>query len=325
MRRCAVCLVLGLLLGMPLLWGAEDDGAIPPATHSETRTIGEANSLRFKSLSTFCLDANENLLACDSGASDIKVVSPDGKVQGVWKLDFKPYAIHHCPDSTVYVGGKGVLATLDRAGKVVRKVEAKDGNFPDQKVSGLTVTDKHVFAAFGRGWSTRSQSDLYRFDLDFSNPKAIAKDLRACCQRCDLVSRNGFVYVAENSRRRVVKYDSEGKLIASWGRASRTDVEGFGSCCNPMNLCFGADGSLYTSESGLGRVKRYTPDGKFLGVVGCVGTARFSRAGGLAASCSNIAIAVSKDGRRVYVQDVQKNLIRVLEAVRPTTQPAKGE
>ena len=53
-------------------------------------------------------------------------------------------------------------------------------------------------------------------------------------------------------------------------------------------------------------------DGKFLGLVGEVGVLRFSRAGGTAASCSNITVAVSLDGKRVFVQDVTKNVIRVL-------------
>ena len=67
-----------------------------------------------------------------------------------------------------------------------------------------------------------------------------------------------------------------------------------------------------TALMGLGRIKRYTPKGKFLGLVGYVAVPRFRRPGPVAASCSNIAIAVSKDAARVYVQDVKRNLIRVL-------------
>ena len=70
-----------------------------------------------------------------------------------------------------------------------------------------------------------------------------------------------------------------------------------------MNLCFDAGGLLYTSESGMGRVKRYTSDGKFVDLVGYVGTDRFWNRSGLASSCSNIAIAATPDGERVYVMD----------------------
>jgi sugar lactone lactonase YvrE len=80
-----------------------------------------------------------------------------------------------------------------------------------------------------------------------------------------------------------------------------------------MNLCFGPDGSLYTSESGLGRVKRHTPDGKLIELVGYSDVTRFTRAGRLAASCSNIAIGLSPDGKRIYVQDLKENTIHILE------------
>jgi len=143
--------------------------------------------------------------------------------------------------------------------------------------------------------------------------KLDADGLRGCCQRCDLVARDGIVYLAENTAHRVVLFDPEGNVLDKWGTKSRTELEGFGSCCNPMNLGFDAGGTLYTAESGLGRVKRYTTDGRFLGLVGYVGVDRFTSAGRLAASCSNIAIAVTPEGDRVYVVDLKNNLIRVLQ------------
>jgi hypothetical protein len=79
-----------------------------------------------------------------------------------------------------------------------------------------------------------------------------------------------------------------------------------------MNLCFGPEGELYTAESGLGRIKRYTPDGKFLGLVGYAGVERFNRRGRLAASCSNITVAVDEDASRIYVLDFKNNIIRIL-------------
>jgi sugar lactone lactonase YvrE len=128
----------------------------------------------------------------------------------------------------------------------------------------------------------------------------------------DIVAKDDVLYVAENSRYRVLRCDRQGKILSKWGNRDRKNIEGFGSCCNPMNLCFGPEGELYTAESGLGRIKRYTPDGKFLGLVGYVGVERFNRRGRLAASCSNITIALSKDTSRIYILDFKKNIIRVL-------------
>ncbi|MBL7044586.1 MAG: hypothetical protein ISR77_38525 [Pirellulaceae bacterium] len=182
-----------------------------------------------------------------------------------------------------------------------------------KRISGIAVTDRDIFVAFGSGWSLGSKSKLYRFDLELQNPQALAEGLRGCCQRCDIKSREGVVYLAENSAHRVVLYDREGNVLKKWGERGRDDLKTFGACCNPMNICFDGQGVLYTTESGLGRVKRYTPDGEFIDLVGYVGTERFWHGSGLAASCSNMAIAVTGDGRRVYVMDYKHNRIRVLE------------
>ena len=175
------------------------------------------------------------------------------------------------------------------------------------------MTDQDVFVAFGSGWSLGSKSKLYRFDLALENPEPLADGLRGCCQRCDIKSHNGVLYLAENSAHRVVHYDREGNVLTKWGERGRNDLKTFGACCNPMNLCFDGHGVIYTAESGLGRIKRYTKDGQFLGLVGYVGTERFWNGSGLAASCSNMAIAVTNDGQRVYVMDYKNSQIRILE------------
>jgi sugar lactone lactonase YvrE len=120
----------------------------------------------------------------------------------------------------------------------------------------------------------------------------------------DIQSKDGKLYAAENGRFRVARYDREGTVEATWGERARDGVEGFGSCCNPMNVRFGADGNLYTSEASVGRIKRYTPDGKFLGVVG---TAR------IVPGCKHVAIGMDPKGKRFYMLDITRNQIVVME------------
>jgi sugar lactone lactonase YvrE len=263
-------------------------------------------------------------LACDEGAQEIKVIDPAGKQVATIKLDFGPEAIDVAADGTIYCGGEGQLAKLDKAGQVLQTVPVPENIASTMaskrrmmsrkpRISGIAVSGEDVFVAFGSGWSLGSKSKLFRFDRELQNPKLLAEGLRGCCQRCDIVVRDEVLYLAENSAHRVVLFDRQGEIGGKWGARSRTELEGFGACCNPMNLCFGSDGVLYTAESGLGRVKRYSTDGKFLGLVGYVGVQRFTSAGHLAASCSNIAVAVTDDGKQVYVMDYKNNLIRVLQ------------
>jgi len=285
------------------------------ASHKEISPIGTTKETKFKALSTFCMDGKGNLLGCDPKDKLIKVISGDGKLLDTWNLDFAPFSIVSCPDGGAYIAGTGVVIKVDAKGKVVKTADISGMPPGKGKASGIAFTKKDVFVCFGTGWSLRSLSTIIRFSRDLEEPKIIAESLHGCCQRLDIVARDGFLFVAENARHRVLKMDREGKFLTKWGKRDRMGAKGFGSCCNPMNLCFGDDGVLFTSESGLGRVKRYTPDGKYLGLVGHVGVERFNRAGRQAASCSNIPVAVSKDQSRIYVLDFTANIIRVMAKI----------
>ena len=319
-------LIVGVLTALPCPATGADDTRFDPGAESATHVEIDPLEVKFQRLSTLCLHTNGTLLAGDEQARQIKVIDPSGNQVATIELEFAPESIDVADDGTIYCGGQGHVAMLEEAGKVLKTAtipEEKETPGPDkeppkrrnrpQRVSGIAVSDNDVFVAYGSTWSLRSTSNLYRFDRQLSDPKRIAEDLRGCCQRCDIVARDGVVYIAENTRHRVVITDREGKQQGKWGQRSRSGPEGFAACCNPMNLCFDAEGVLYTSESGSGRVKRYTTDGKMLSLVGYVATQRFERAGHLASSCSNIAIAVTPDGNRVYVMDYKNNLVRVLQ------------
>jgi len=270
------------------------------------------------------LHPNGDLLAGDGEAKCIKVISPAGQQTATHQLEFAPESVNVAPDGTIYCGGDGQLAKMTVEGEIVatatmpkpattEESPRRRGSSRAQRVSGIAVMGDDVFVAFGAGWSMGSKSKLFRFDRDLENPTMVAEGLRGCCQRCDIVARDGILYLAENTVHRVVAMNRDGEVQKRWGERSRTELAGFGSCCNPMNLEFDAENVLYTSESGRGRIKRFSTDGEFLGLVGYVGVERFNRAGRTASSCSNIAIAVTPDGKRVYVMDFKNSLIRVLQ------------
>lgn len=300
---------------------AAGDVGAETASHVES---GPPLSVHFDTLASFCMTPTWTLLACDSRTQLITAIEEDGAARELVHLDFGPEGIEVAGDGTIFTGCGTTLAKLSPDGTVLKTVAAptdiatdiprrRRGSGHANRISGMAVTDNFLFVTFGSGWSTGAKAKLFRFDLDLENPTVIAEGLRGCCQRCDITSRGNRLYLAENAAFRGVCYDESGNILNKWGTKSRTGLEGFGSCCNPMNVCFGSDGNLYTSESGVGRVKRYTPDGTFLGLVGYTGVARFSRAGQQAAACSNIAVAVGRDGDRVYVMDYKTNQIRVLQ------------
>ena len=290
------------LAGLPRGAYSADSPAMP--SHKEMECIGASKETKFESLSSFCLNSDGNLMCCDDKASLIKIITPAGKLLKTWKLPFGPHRIHCAGDGTIYVGGDDVIARLDKDGKVTAKVEANGTNFPKARISGIATTDKHVFISIGSGWSLRAIGVICRFDRDLGAPKEIARDLKGCCQRLDLAAKDGILYVAENARKRILLFDVEGKVLSSWDRASRDDVEGFGSCCNPMNIRFGPGGEVFTSESNLGRIKRFQPDGQFLGIAAEVK---------IVPGCKHVAIGVSSDGKRLYLLDITRSHIVALD------------
>lgn len=180
-----------------------------------------------------------------------------------------------------------------------------------RQASSISATDDQVFVAtravVGYGFA------VWKTDGDFAGGEQIISGLSGCCGQMDVKANDDGLFVAENSKHRVCRYDQDGKVICNWGRGARSGIEGFGSCCNPMNVAFGPEGAIYTAEDNTGRIKRYSPDGELLGLVGSVD---------LVPGCKNCSIAVSDDGDRVFMLDITRGHIVRMDRYKPGETPA---
>jgi hypothetical protein len=170
-----------------------------------------------------------------------------------------------------------------------------------QRIHAITVGERDVYIATamskGYGYS------VWRMGLDFSGAEQIVEGLSGCCGQMDIQARGDELFVAENSRHRVLKYSREGKKLAQFGSRERAGAGGgFGGCCNPMNLCFTSDGSVLTAES-EGKVRCFTADGKYEGLCG---------AAKVSGGCKNVAVGTSKDGKHIFFYDLQGSKIVVM-------------
>ncbi len=183
------------------------------------------------------------------------------------------------------------------------------------KVPGLAVSGQDVFVAVAalKGYGY----DIYRMDHNFYNPRPIVSGLRGCCGQMDIQTSKGELYVAENSRHRVCRFDRDGKSLATWGQKSRSGQDGFSGCCNPMNLRFGMDGEVLTAESGIGAIKRFSPDGEYLGLLGHAE---------LRGGCKHVAIAMTSDRKTLFMLDITRSRIAVLKEKTSTadTEPSSS-
>jgi len=90
---------------------------------------------------------------------------------------------------------------------------------------------------------------------------------------------------------------------------------------NLVTFCMDGDGNLLACDAGASRIVKLDPEGKTLAtckldfapwaIHACPEGVVYV-AGRLAASCSNITLAVNKDASHIYVLDFKNNIIRVL-------------
>jgi hypothetical protein len=168
-------------------------------------------------------------------------------------------------------------------------------------VTSIAVSGNDVFLACPMAKATGYA--VWRTDLDFGNPKRIVEGLAGCCSQMDIKAKDGEIWIAHNARHKVDHFDREGKKLSSFGKTDRVNPDGFGGCCEPKNLRFGADGELYACESGPPTcVKRFTTDGEFKGVVAIAPWT---------SGCVRVTTEVSADGGKFFVLHSDENSIQV--------------
>jgi len=174
-----------------------------------------------------------------------------------------------------------------------------------RRISGIAINEQDVFICCQppKGYGFQ----VWRGDQNLENFKMIVPSLRGCCGNMDIQAHGDKLYAAENSRKKVVVFDRDGEKLASWGGSGRDGLgENFGSCCNPMNIRFDHEGNVLTSESNVGVVKRFTPEGEFLGRVGRVE---------IIPGCKHVAIGVADNSQKVYMLDITRSHIVLMEPI----------
>ena len=115
------------------------------------------------------------------------------------------------------------------------------------------------------------------------------------------VSDDGMVYVADTWNHRIVKFDSDGKFVDSWG--SFGDGVDLYSMWGPREVAIGPAGLVYVSDTGNKRVSVFTQDG--------VGVRQVGKGGVLQGELEEpVGLVVGDDGS-VYVADTWNARIQV--------------
>lgn len=215
-------------------------------------------------------------------------------------------------------------------------------------INTISVSGQDVYVVTGE--SAGYGYAVWRLDHELQDSTKVLSELRGCCGQMDVFANGDELFVAENTSHRVGRYSRDGELLGTIGQrlapqprlqvkavvklktrvASENEAEeapaegeeapeaeaevGFGGCCNPMNVCVGRDGLVYTAES-EGIIRCFKDNGDYIGLV-----ARAELTGG----CKNVEIAVSPDANRVYFCDLPGQRILILSREEPSSETARN-
>jgi hypothetical protein len=280
------------------------------------------------------VDEQQGKTADVAEPAEIRVLSPMGNPITSWPMEQKVQAICVGRDGAIFAAGNGRILRLDQTGKVIAsavspvadvpvvmgpdideilKAMHRDNDAERAKMkthlterradfTGIAVTDQDVFVCVPTPNDFTFR--VYRFDHDLKESKLIVEKLRGCCGQMDIQAYGGNLWVPHNSRHRVECHDRDGKEVAQFGQAGRTKPQQFGGCCEPKNLRFTSNGDIIAAESGPPTcLKRFSQDGKFLGVLGMVSASK--------GDCVRVTVEVSPDQTRFYMLDTTKDAIHV--------------
>lgn len=232
------------LLTAPLLVAAvlttgNSDAADPPADGPPVKFLLEWGSNgvepgEFDAPVAIAVNRQDEVLATDFYNGRVQKFDTQGKLLKVMPVGDFPGGLAVDADGTFYISHFG-------AGRANE----------ERKVDRITVhgPDGTLLREWGR-FGTASG--------EFDEPGGVA------------ITQDGRVYVADQTNRRVQVFDRLGKFLFEWGKYG-VEPGQFGGNSNPKSRVGGpqfvaidSHGDIYTTEASVGRIQRFTAEGKFL-------------------------------------------------------------
>lgn len=190
----------------------------------------------------------------------------------------------------IWVIGTNYLQAISREGAMLLKKEL------DKSPTSITVYHSDIYIAFG--------DEIRRFGEDGSQVAAWAR-LGDSTLITGLAANDSLLYAADAGKRRVLKYKTDGTLLAEIdGKRETGDLHGFIIPSPYFDLGFAPDGELWVVNPGKHAFENYTPDGRLRGYWSK------SSAGidGFSGCCGPAQIAILPDGSFVTAE---KGLVRI--------------
>ena len=275
-------------LNRPLGLAVSSDGTIYVAEESNNRISVFDNSGEFSSVmgqveagslltrpNAVALGPDGNIYVADTWNYQVKVMSPEGEVINQWgepgeyglaaKTD-PVYGFWGPRDIVVDQAGRVYVA--DTGNKRVR-VYSSDGVFirdigsggsnPGQldEPAGLALhPDGRLFVA--DYWNRRISVFASDGEFRYSFPVRAWYDEQGNRPYLAVDAQRDMIYVTDPDAGRVLVYDTTGNCLGSFGQPSREGVDAT-QFRTTAGIATDAQGNVYVSDSGTGRVLKYSP------------------------------------------------------------------
>lgn len=191
-------------------------------------------------------------------------------------------------DGRLYVGLRDHVKVFDATGEQKASWDSRGGK---AFLTGIAVADEDVFVADSGNRVVLHYKTSGKFEKEIGGFTLPSPHLDVA------VGERGLLWVNNPGKLRLEGYTFRGERELTWGEHS-SKIQDFCGCCNPTNVALLPDGRFVTSEKGIARVKTYTSDGKFEGVV--AGVELFTR------KTEGLDLAVDSRGRILVLDPVAK-------------------
>lgn len=238
-----------------------------------------------------------------AGKDSVIILNASGKAEIKFKIEGVAQCISLDEKGMIYLGMQNHIELWNNSGKQTAKWNSCGA---EAVITSLAVSGENIFAA------DAGQKVVYRFNkkgelmnkIGLKDPATGIPGFIVPSAYFDLgIGMDGNLWVVNPGRHSFEKYDFEGNLLSSWGKASMA-MDGFCGCCNPSNFAIIYDSLFVTSEKAIERVKIYNSDGSFRCLVATPDQ--------FEAGTKGLDLAVDTNNR-ILVLDPVKKLVRIFE------------
>ncbi|MGB9597759.1 MAG: NHL repeat-containing protein [Candidatus Poribacteria bacterium] len=269
-------------------------------------------NIKLQNASAIAIDPNDRIYV--AGDKLIRVFNDKGDVLSEIELPNNATCLTVANNGDIYVAIRDHIEIYNQKGKQISKWNSIGAN---AVITSIAVHNDNIFIADAVG------KIVQRYDIKGklinvigkkNSDKGISGFVIPSPYFDLLVANDGLLRVVNPGNHKIETYSFDGELMFSWGKTS-LEIDGFGGCCNPVNIAILSDGKFVTCEKGLPRVKIYSEKGDFIGVV--AGAESFENTVGIhnpeickEESAKVLDVAVDSKGR-IFVLDPAEKTIRI--------------